>query len=161
MGRTYVLVPMYLVAIVLANLSVARFGPSSSIVNAFLFIGLDLTSRDRLHDLWAGKRLWLKMGCLVVVGSALSWALDRDAGLIALASMAAFLSAGVVDTLAYNMLGNRAWWVRVNGSNVFAAGVDSIVFPSIAFGAFMPVVILGQFAAKTMGGLVWSLILRR
>lgn len=41
---------MYLVAIVLANLTVAAFGPRMVIVNAFLFIGLDLTARDRLHD---------------------------------------------------------------------------------------------------------------
>ena len=49
--------------------------------------------------------------------------------------------------------------VRVNGSNVFSAAVDSAVFPTLAFGVFLPWVILGQFAAKVAGGFVWSMIL--
>lgn len=53
---------LYLVAIVLANLSVAQFGPSVTILNAFLFIGLDLTARDKLHEVWRGNRLVLKNG---------------------------------------------------------------------------------------------------
>lgn len=36
-----ILIALYLAAIVLANLSVAYFGPAVSIVNSFLFIGLD------------------------------------------------------------------------------------------------------------------------
>ena len=43
------IVGLYLVAIIAANLLVAKFGPAISIVNAFLFIGLDLTARDKLH----------------------------------------------------------------------------------------------------------------
>lgn len=43
---------MYLAAIVAANLLVARFGPSVVVLNAFLFIGLDITTRDSLHDRW-------------------------------------------------------------------------------------------------------------
>jgi len=49
--------------------------------------------------------------------------------------------------------------VRVNGSNVVSAAVDSVVFPTLAFGSFLPWVILGQFLAKVAGGAVWSLIL--
>ena len=48
---------LYLVAIILANLSVAHFGPSVAVVNAFLFIGLDLTARDALHERWHGRHL--------------------------------------------------------------------------------------------------------
>ena len=44
------LIGMYLAAIVAANLSVAAFGLAVSIANAFIFIALDLTSRDRLHE---------------------------------------------------------------------------------------------------------------
>lgn len=51
----YVLV--YLIAIVAANLSVAYFGPQATIVNAFLLIGLDLSTRDKLHELWRNDRL--------------------------------------------------------------------------------------------------------
>ena len=81
---------MYLVAIVLANLLVAEFGTKAVLVVAFLFIGLDLTSRDYLHEIWQSK-LWLKMLLLIGVGSLLSWLLNKDAGQIALASFLAFL----------------------------------------------------------------------
>lgn len=152
---------LYLLAVVLANLSVAYFGPSSTIVNAFLFIGLDLTSRDKLHDAWHGRGLVWKMGALIATGSILSWMLNRNAGQIALASFLAFACAAVVDTIIYAVLRHRTWMVRVNGSNVLAAAVDSIVFPTVAFGAFMPLIVLGQFAAKVFGGAVWSWIILR
>ena len=161
MGTNWVYVFMYLVAIVLANLSVAQFGVASVIVNAFLFIGLDLTARDKLHDTWHGKNLWLKMFILIGAGSLLSWLLNKNAGQIALASMVAFGCAGLVDALVYQKLIRKTWMIRVNGSNLFSAMVDSIVFPTIAFGALMPLIILGQFAAKVVGGYVWSLILRK
>ncbi len=150
---------MYLTAIVLANLTVAWFGPQMTIVNAFLFIGLDLTSRDKLHDAWRGNHLWLKMGALIAAGSAISWILNRDAGRIALASLVAFACAAIVDTIAYQLLHNRPWWQRVNGSNVLSAAVDSVIFPTLAFGALLPWIVLGQFAAKVTGGLIWSWIL--
>jgi hypothetical protein len=151
---------LYLTAIVLANLSVAKFGPSVTIVNAFLFIGLDLTSRDALHEAWHGRGLVWKMALLIAAGSLLSWALNRNAGQIALASFVAFACAATVDTITYQILHKRAWMVKVNGSNLFSAATDSLVFPTLAFGSFMPLVVLGQFAAKVLGGFVWSLILR-
>jgi queuosine precursor transporter len=152
---------LYLVAIVAANLTVAMWGPSMTIVNAFLFIGLDLTSRDNLHDAWHGRGLWWKMALLIGAGSALSWAINRDAGQIALASFVAFAAAGVVDAIAYHFLRNREWMIRVNGSNVLSAAVDSLVFPTIAFGALLPTIVIGQFVAKVAGGAVWSWILRK
>ena len=65
----------------------------------------------------------------------------------------------VVDAVVYHWLGGYPRWLRVNGSNVPSAAVDSIVFPSLAFGTFLPWIILGQFAAKVCGGFAWSLIL--
>lgn len=150
---------MYLVAIVLANLTTAVFGPSVTVLNAFLFIGLDLTARDKLHEAWHGNKLLLKMAALIAVGSALSWLLNRNAGQIALASMLAFGTAALVDTVVYQLLYRRGRLVKMNGSNVFSAAVDSLVFPTVAFGSFLPLIVLGQFAAKVLGGFVWSLVL--
>jgi len=152
---------LYLIAIVLANLSVAHFGPSSTIVNAFLFIGLDLTSRDKLHDAWHHNGLIWKMGLLIATGSLISWLLNRNAGQIALASFIAFACAAVVDTIVYQILRKQKYMVKVNGSNIFSAAVDSLVFPTIAFGGFLPWITLGQFAAKVFGGAIWAIILRR
>lgn len=154
-------VMLYLLAAVLANLSVAYFGPSSTIVNAFLFIGLDLTARDKLHDAWQGKYLWVKMFLLIAVGSGISYLLNRNAGMIAVASLAAFGVAGVVDAIVYQFLHDKKWMVKVNGSNIFSALADSLVFPTIAFGGFLPLIVLGQFTAKVAGGFIWSWIIAK
>jgi hypothetical protein len=153
-------VVLYLVAIVLSNLTVAAFGPGMTIVNAFLFIGLDLTARDRLHDSWRGNKLLPKMAALIAAGSLLSWLLNRNAGQIALASFVAFAAAATVDAVVYHFLGNYPRWLRINGSNIPSAFVDSIIFPTLAFGSFLLPIVLGQFAAKTLGGFVWSLVFR-
>lgn len=154
-------ISLYLTAIVLANLATATWGPAASIINAFLFIGLDLTSRDHLHDAWRGRGLVWKMGALIATGSALSYLLNRDAGPIALASCVSFAAAASLDALVYHVLWGRARLLRINGSNVLSALADSLVFPTIAFGGFLPLVTLGQWLAKVVGGFVWSLILRQ
>lgn len=154
------LVVMYLAAIVAANLSVATFGPSVTIVNAFLFIALDLTARDRLHEAWHGRGLAWKMGALIVAGSALSYVLNADASPIALASLVAFGASAALDALCYQLLRDRAYLVKVNGSNVVSAAADSLIFPTLAFGALLPWVVLGQFVAKVAGGALWAYVLR-
>jgi hypothetical protein len=156
-----VIVAAYLAAVVAANLSVAAFGPGATILNAFLFIGLDLTARDRLHEAWQGRHLWGRMALLIAAGGAISYLLNRDAAQIAVASTVAFVVAGALDAATYTLLRDRAWWVRVNGSNVVAAAADSLLFPTLAFGALLPQLVLGQFAAKVGGGFAWSLVLDR
>jgi hypothetical protein len=156
-----ILTSVYLGAIVTANLAVAHFGPTSSIVIAFLLVGLDLTTRDALHDRWRHRHLPVRMGALIAAGGAISYALNRDAGRIAIASCVAFTLAALVDAVAYWLLRNRPALQRSNGSNIPAALVDSILFPTIAFGVFAPAIIAGQFTAKVLGGLVWSLVLFR
>lgn len=160
MNKQYLLITMYLTAIIIANLSVAYFGTNAVLPVGFLLIGLDLTTRDYLHEMWR-KYLWIKMVLLISVGSILSWLLNKDAGQVALASFIAFLSAGVVDTLVYHILGKRTFLVRVNGSNIFSSFADSSIFLTIAFGPFMPVLVFAQFGAKVCGGFMWSLLLKR
>lgn len=150
---------MYLSAIIIANLTVAKFGPNVVIINAFLFIGLDLTARDRLHEKWHGNKLKSKMFLLVVSGSALSWLINKEAGQIAIASMISFFVAASVDTIVYHFLFNKSRMVKMNGSNIPSALADSIVFPTIAFGQLLPAIIVGQFVAKVAGGFFWSVII--
>jgi hypothetical protein len=154
-------VALYLVAIVAANLLTARFGPAASYFNAFALIGLDLVAKDKLQDAWQGRHLVVKMGALIATGSLLSYALNRNAGPIALASFVAFAAASATDGLVYQRLRTRTWMVRSNGSNIPGAAVDSIVFPTIAFGGLNPWITLGQFAAKVAGGLFWSFVIGR
>ena len=156
----YVLV--YLGAIVSANLLIIWFGPVISILNAFLLIVLDLSLRDRLHDLWKGEGLWWKMLALICGGSAITVLLNYDALPIALASATAFLASGVGDALTYHRLRDRSFMVRANGSNVTGSLIDSLVFPIMAFG-FPPLwgIVAGQFAAKIAGGAVWAFLIDR
>jgi hypothetical protein len=158
---TVFLVVVYLAAIVVANLLIVAFGPSVAIPNAFLFIGLDLVARDSLHEAWEGKALAVRMGVLILAGSLLSYLLNKDAGPIALASFVAFLLAASADALAYHALKDRPWMQRSNGSNLVGAGVDSLVFPTLAFGVLMPAIVIGQFLAKVAGGFIWSWLLRK
>lgn len=155
------LVVIYLVSIVAANLLIVWLGRWMSVVNAFLFIGLDLVTRDLLHDAWHGKRLALKMGALIAAGSLLSWLLNRDAAQIAIASFVAFALAALTDTAVYAVAVRRGWtWLqRSNGSNVASAAVDSLAFPTIASGGLQPALTILQFVAKTTGGLLWSVVL--
>lgn len=149
----------YLASNILANLSVAYFGPISTPINAFLLIAFDLVARDKLHERWSHKNLWPKMLLLVGTGAVLSWLLNRGAGQIATASFVAFLLTGITDTIVYQVLKNHPRFLKVNGSNIASSAVDSIAFPTIAFGSFIPWVVLGQFCAKVLGGYIWSLIL--
>lgn len=155
------LVVLYLAAIVAANLFTVEFGPQASIYSAFLFIGLDFVCRDRLHDLFAERRV-LGMGALIVTGSVFSYALNADAGRIALASCAAFALAATADALVYHWRRARPWAQRSNESNIAGAAVDSLVFPALAFpGPLMWVIVFGQFTAKVAGGAIFSLLLKR
>lgn len=150
----------YLFAIGLANLSIAHFGPDAAILNAFLFIGLDLTARDALHERWQHNHLRRNMAALIVSGSVLSWLLNAAAARIALASCGAFALAASADTVVYAILHDRARFVRINGSNVVSSAVDSVTFPALAFGfPLLFGIMSGQFAAKIAGGFIWSIIL--
>ena len=146
----------YAAAMIFANLSVAAFGPWVSPINAFVLIGLDLALRDWLH---VRLRVW-QMGALIAGTGALTYALNPAAGMIAIASSAAFTAAAVVDWATFARL-RGSWMFRANGSNVAGAAVDSLVFPTLAFGALMPQIVLAQFAAKVAGGAVWAWIIGR
>ena len=152
---------IFVLALVVANLLVAWLGPWFSIVNAFVLIGLDLSIRDKLHESWKNDKLAIKMGALILVSSLVSYLLNPATGMIAVASLLAFALSMAADTITYHFLHNRSWFVKSNGSNVAGAAVDSLVFPTIAFGGLMMDIVLMQFLAKVLGGLVWTYFIKR
>ena len=80
----------------------------------------------------------------------------------ALASFVAFAVSAALDTATYHILRDRAYLLRVNGSNVVSAAADSLIFPALAFG--LPLlwpIVLGQFVAKVAGGALWAWVLAR
>lgn len=162
MNHQAVIIALYLLAVVAANTFVTLFGPTFAIINSFVFIAFDLASRDALHERWRGRGLWGRMLALIAAGGVLSVALNINALPIAFASFAAFVSAGIADTLVYQRLLGSPKWARMNGSNVISAAVDSAVFVALAFGT--PIlwgVILQSWLAKVAGGVVWSYVIIR
>lgn len=151
----YPAIAIYAAAMTLANLSVAAFGPWVSPINAFILIGLDLALRDWLH---VRLKVW-QMGALIAATGALTFVLNPAAGQIAVASAVAFTVAALVDWGAFVRL-RGSWFFRANGSNVAGAAVDSLVFPTLAFGALMPHIVAMQFVAKVAGGAIWAWLLR-
>lgn len=155
------LVVVYLLAIVAANLLAARFGPGVAVLNAFLFIGLDLSTRDQLHARWQGRWLWPRMLLLIASGGLLAFLLGGS-GQVALASCIAFVAASSVDALIYRALRRHTRLFQINGSNLAGAIVDSLLFPLLAFGWPLSwVIVLGHVLAKVAGGAIWALLLLR
>lgn len=145
---------VYTIAMTLANLSVAAFGPSVTPINAFVLIGLDLALRDWLH---VRLKVW-QMAALIAFTGLLTYALNPAAGQIAVASAVAFTAAALVDWGAFSRLKGN-WLFRANGSNVAGAAVDSLIFPTLAFGVLMPHIVAAQFIAKVAGGALWAWLL--
>ena len=147
---------IYASAMTLANLSIATFGVWISPINAFIFIGLDLALRDWLH---IKIKMW-QMGALIVSTGLITYALNPSAGMIAVASALSFMLAALADWAIFTKI-TGTWFKRANVSNVAGAAVDSIAFPTIAFGVLMPEIIAMQFVAKIAGGAIWTYLLNK
>jgi uncharacterized PurR-regulated membrane protein YhhQ (DUF165 family) len=145
---------IYAAAMTAANLLIVAFGPAISPINSFLFIGLDLALRDWLH---VRLKAW-QMMALIAASGALTYLLNPAASKIAIASAAAFTLAAAVDWSVFSVV-RGSWMKRSNVSNIAGAAVDSVTFPTLAFGVFMPHIVAMQFAAKVCGGAVWSYLI--
>lgn len=152
----HIAIAAYAAAMTIANLTISAFGPWVSPVNAFILIGLDLALRDWLH---IRLKLW-QMGTLIAATGALTYVLNPAAGQIAVASAVAFTAAALVDWGTFARL-RGSWMFRANGSNVAGAAVDSLVFPTLAFGVLMPHIVAMQFVAKVAGGALWAWLINK
>jgi uncharacterized PurR-regulated membrane protein YhhQ (DUF165 family) len=150
---------LYLTTVVLANLSVTYFGPISTPINAFLLIAFDLVTRDYLHERWERNKLWLRMLLLIITGGIISSALNLQSLRIAIASCLSFILVGFTDTIVYHLFRKHPKVRRVTLSNIASAIVDSVAFPTLAFGKFLLWVTVGQSLAKIIGGYLWTHIL--
>lgn len=147
---------VYVAAICAANLLVAHFGPWITPINAFVLVGLDMVLRDILHERYG----ILLSVILSAVAGGISYLINPAAGIIAVASLVAFVAAALVNACVYQLMIRQAWLRKSNAGNVAAAAVDSVLFPVIAFGAFLPAIVLAQFVCKTAGGALWSWMLK-
>jgi uncharacterized PurR-regulated membrane protein YhhQ (DUF165 family) len=100
------------------------------------------------------------MGGLIIGTGLITYALNPASGMIAVASAVSFLAASIVDWSIF-VKTTGTWIKRANISNIAGSAVDSLLFPTIAFGALMPEIVAFQFIAKVCGGAVWSYILEK
>ncbi|ATM88540.1 Uncharacterized ACR%2C YhhQ family COG1738 [Yersinia thracica] len=147
---------IYISAICIANLLVAHFGPWITPINAFFLVGLDMVLRDILHE----RHGMLHSLFLSAIAGAISYLINPASGIIAVASMIAFIAASLINALVYQKLIHKSWIKKSNAGNIAAAAADSLIFPLIAFGAFLPTIIIAQFLCKTIGGAIWSWMLK-
>lgn len=152
----YLALAAYAAAMITANLLVGVFGPVITPLNAFVLIGFDLALRDWLH---VRLRVW-QMLALIFATGAITFGLNPAAGVIAVASAVSFTAAALVDWSVFSVV-TGSWLKRANASNVVGAAVDSLLFPTLAFGALLPHIVAVQFIAKVAGGAVWTWVLRR
>lgn len=149
-------IAIYALAMTAANLSISHFGPWISPINAFVFIGLDLALRDLLHQ---KLKAW-QMGGLIIGTGLLTYILNPSAEMIAIASAVSFTAASVIDWAVFAKL-TGTWIKRANGSNIAGAVIDSVVFPTLAFGVLMPQIVAMQFVAKVVGGAFWAYVIAK
>lgn len=150
------LVLIYIAAICAANLSAATFGIWVTPLNAFFLIGLELVLRDILHH----RLKKTEMVLVVLVAGVLSFLINIDAKNIAIASFLAVVVSCFVDYVVYSKT-TGSWTKRSNTSNIASGFTDSLIFPIVAFGTFIPSVFLLQWAAKVFGGALWVKIFSR
>ena len=156
---------IFLIAIVLANLSIFYIGPHMAIWNSLVLIGLDLSVRDTLHERWHGKNLKRNVFFLVLSGALITLAFNTASIWICLGSVAAFSLALWGDSYVYEKLFHRSKLEKMNASNIVSAFIDSAVFVCIAL-HFLPIkeqvnIIAMMSGAKIVGGAAWAWILTR
>lgn len=151
----YLAISVYAAAMIAANLIVAAFGPWVSPINSFFLIGLDLALRDRLHMTLKP----LQMLALILGTGVLTYLFNPTITKIAIASSVSFMVAALVDWSVFKAVTGK-WIRRSLWSNTAGAAVDSVLFPTLAFGVFLPHIVAMQFIAKIAGATIWSFALR-
>lgn len=154
--RHLLLICSYIGLFALANLMVSWFGVWVTPFNALIIIAADMVIRDRIQfSMGFAMSLYacFMAGLVTVV-------IAPDAGMIALASCASVILAGVASAVTFKVRSGD-FYRKAYPANISAALVDSIAFPLIAFGSVMPGVTIAQFAAKVIGATVILMILKR
>lgn len=152
------LVVPYLAAVVAANLLVNHFGPTAVPYISFGLIGAVLIFRDRFADL-VGPRRVAAQTALIVAGAVLTWLVNRNAAVIAEASVIAFAASEAVEGTLYFAIRRRPWLERAPLSATAGAAVDSVLFISLAFGFSLPIA-FAQFVAKVAGAYLWARLIQ-
>lgn len=158
--RKWLVIGLYVLAVVLANFTAAIFFPVPLIGMAAvgtLFFGATFTLRDFVHRYGRGT-VYRMIAAAACVGLLQGVALGVPWRIIG-ASFLAILINEACDTEVYERLRNRHMLLRIMGSNAVSIPVDTILFTILAFygveGFPLPVliaIIAGDIAIKIVIG---------
>lgn len=154
------LIFLFLIAFVSANLIVKHFGAWGLLFSSFLLIPFDFITRCIIHEKYTGARLIGLLTGLTLAASVITYAINRDALSIALGSIAGFIAAQVFAGIYYQTVKSSSnYFFKVNLSDLIAIVFDSIAFQIVAFQEFNVGITFGQICIKFAGGVMWYLIL--
>lgn len=141
----------YIGAVVTANVVTARMGlvpvGFGLLVPAGTYAaGAALLARDFVHS--QGGRRWSL--CAIAVAAILSWFMSTPG--IAIASVAAFLIAELIDLTIFAAVRRRGFIRAAFTSNLVSAPLDTVVFLTLAGFPLTLNTLLGQMVGK----LVWA-----
>lgn len=159
--KTNHLIGAYLLAIVVANLSVAHFGQIALVFTGLVLIPFDFVTRDLLHDRWKFRDLYKRIGLLILSGAIITTILNADAINVAFASVVAFSAGTLCNTFLYSKMYHLDRVLRMTRSNAVTSVIDSTVFPLLAFGFIDIRITIAQILFKTAGAYAWALVVRR
>ena len=157
-------ISIFILAVVVANLLVNRFGHIALPFTAFVLIPFDLVTRDVLHEQWAGKSrgaVYLYFLALIGAAGLATLLVHSGAAWVVAGSIAGFSGATAANTVCYDLIltyrpdVSRFW--RMTVSNVVAAAADSVLFPLVAFGWVNTAIAVSQAGAKSFGGVLWAI----
>ncbi|RNF34785.1 queuosine precursor transporter [Paracoccus methylarcula] len=93
---------------------------------------------NRVYGAAAARRVVLAGFAVGVACSFIAAGLDKTTLRIAIGSGAAFLTAQLLDVTIFDNLRERRWWVAPLASTLVGSAVDTALFFTIAFAAFLP-----------------------
>jgi uncharacterized PurR-regulated membrane protein YhhQ (DUF165 family) len=140
-------------------LLVQHFGAYALFASSFFLIPFDFVVRCLLHEKWYGTGLVIRFLWLTFIACVITFAINKDAEDIAIASVLGFTSAQVASGIFYQLNKRKSVFYKVNLSDLLAIVCDSIIFQLYAFNTIDPIVVIGQIAIKFSGGLLWYYIL--
>lgn len=150
---------LFLISITLGNLLVHWLGRWGVLITSFVFIPFDFIIRCYIHELYRGKKLYYLLFGIITLGAIATYIVNHDAKNIALGSVTGFAIASLAGSLFYQFSIKQIPLIKVNGSDIIALIVDSIIFQMIAFNSIVWAVTSWQIAVKILGGLLWYYIL--
>lgn len=130
-----VLIILYALSILLANLTLNQFIPLplfGLLSVGTIFFAAVFTLRDRIHQAGGIRAVYIAIALALLVNTVAAALLGTPLRLIG-ASFLAILAGELADTAVYQRLIHRSWWSRVLTSNAVSVPLDSVLFTLLAF----------------------------